>query len=234
MRYLPAYMNWEQFWNRRGSFDDAARQVGRLHGKQTLTQEISAKSVAHLIEVGDIQTTHDVLDICCGNGMITAMIAKYCHKIVGIDFAESLLHNARTNYPNISFYQENALKPFTNVPSSQKFHRITCCFSFQYFETFNQGLTAIQNLLPYLHPQGKIILTDIPDRKRFFHYYNSYSRMFYLAIQMAQNKNDMGKFWSEDELNLIAKELELQGQKIVQPTYLPYAAYRMDYVFTKL
>lgn len=225
-------MNWEQFWNSRGAYEDAARQVGRLHGKQTLSLDVLATSVAHLIEMGDINTQHDLLDICCGNGMITNLIAKHCNNIVGIDFAESLLQHGKAAYPQIEFYQENVLKPFTKIPSTLKFHRIICCFSFQYFETFEQGLTVINNLLPYLHPQGKIVLTDIPNRKHFFNYYNSFSRLFHLAMQMARNKNDMGKFWSEEELNLIAKKVGLYGKKIEQPKHLPYAAYRMDYVFS--
>jgi ubiquinone/menaquinone biosynthesis C-methylase UbiE len=225
-------MNWEQFWNRRGAFDDAARQVGRLHGKQTLSTDISAKCVEHLIQIGEINSAHHILDICCGNGMITALIAQHCNKIVGIDFAESLLIHARNSYPHIDFYQDDVKIPFTKLPTSMKFDRITCCFSFQYFETYNHGLAVIKNLLPYLHPKGKIILTDVPDRKRFFRYYNSYSRLFHLAMLMANNKNDMGKFWSEEELNLIANELGLTGKKIEQPKDLPYAAYRMDYVFS--
>ena len=52
-------------------------------------------------------------------------------------------------------------------------------------------------------------------------------------VQMAKGKNVMGKFWDENELQLICENLQVVGQKINQPNTFAYAHYRMDYLITK-
>jgi hypothetical protein len=50
---------------------------------------------------------------------------------------------------------------------------------------------------------------------------------------MLLQKNDMGKFWSIEELDFIAKKCHLNGLKVIQPEVFPYAHYRMDYLLQK-
>ena len=50
-----------------------------------------------------IITNENVLDVGCGEGIITAMIAEKGAKVVGTDYAADAVETAQSRYPNISF-----------------------------------------------------------------------------------------------------------------------------------
>jgi|688.fasta_scaffold299162_2 ubiquinone/menaquinone biosynthesis C-methylase UbiE len=227
-------MNWKNFWNKKADADNKLAQVGRTNSLDALTDEAIRTYLKNVLELAEINAETTVLDVCCGNGLVTAKIRPYCKSITGIDFAQNLLTIARLDYPDISFYEADVSIPnATLLPTLTTFDRITLCFSFQYFEKVETGKQVIENLLRYLNADGKIILTDIPDRAKFFHFYHTPKMLLGLALQMVKNNNDMGKFWSEDELNLICKQLGVKGKKMLQPINLPYAHYRFDYIITR-
>lgn len=218
-------MNWKAFWEQKGSDSNALAQVGRRdHAqKEQLLDEIAA----HIASLLELKEEDVLLDMCCGNGLLTSKLQKYCKRVVGVDFSETLVSQARKAYPGIKFICADALK-LDEVKFSQPFTKINLYFSFQYFESFEQGKTVVDHLKNILVPGGRILIGDVPDMAKFFHYYNSFSRIAGRVAQMLKGKNDMGKFWSEDEFRLIGKQLGLDVTKLKQPRHLPYAHYRMD------
>lgn len=225
-------MNWKEFWNTHAAKPDALEQVGRIGGSVQQNTEYLQQYVRHIATLADIQPTHRVLDTCCGNGLITAALQPYCSSIFGVDLSEKQIDQAAKNHPSVAFVvaditQKESLASIEN----KTFDRILICFSFQYMETPHIGLRVINNLKEHLAPGGKIVLTDVPDSRYFFVYYNSWKKLAKLAINMARSKNEMGKFWSVGELNWIAQNAGLKGTPHKQPKQLPYSHYRTDYVF---
>lgn len=49
------------------------------------------------------------LDLGCGNGRSTRLLSDICDEVVGIDFSERLLEQARRNVPKARFYLEDAM-----------------------------------------------------------------------------------------------------------------------------
>jgi ubiquinone/menaquinone biosynthesis C-methylase UbiE len=227
-------MNWKIFWDEHAAHPDSMKQVGRIGGSVSQSDKVLKELIEHIKLLGDIQPHHNVLDVCCGNGMVTSGLSAYCNSITGIDLSDKLIAEAHKQHPHISFDTADVINDnLYDKLNQQQFDRITLCFSFQYFETPQAGLKVIENLKKVLASGGKIILTDVPDSRYFLVYYNTLKKLAQLAWKMARNQNDMGKFWSVSELNWIAQQTGLKGIHVKQPTHLPYAHYRMDYVFEK-
>lgn len=225
-------MNWKDFWNTYAAKTDTLEQVGRVGGNTIQRAENVEYYVHHLIALADIKPEHRVLDVCCGNGLITAALKPFCSSIYGIDISEKQIAQAEKNYPAIPFaVADITQKESIAIPDNRLVDRILICFAFQYMETPQAGLQAIENLKRLLAPGGKIVLTDVPDTRYFFVYYNTLKKLAKLALDMARNKNNMGKFWSKSELDWIAQSVEMKGTQYPQPNQLPYSHYRSDYVF---
>jgi ubiquinone/menaquinone biosynthesis C-methylase UbiE len=224
-------MNWKEIWDKIGAQKDSFAQVGRGDGSGIKEEQLDI-IVQHIVHTLDIKPDDIVLDICCGNGLLTSRLSRYCKKIVGVDFSEVLIDQARNNFPSIEFICADALELNSSTFSSIQFDRINLYFSFQYFDSVHKGRKVIEHMLPLLAPGGKILLGDIPDREYFFVFYNSIRKIAYLIKKMLEDKNDMGKFWSEEELLLICKQLGLKGEKLSQPRNLPYSHYRMDFILS--
>lgn len=160
----------------------------------------------------------------------------YCKQVVGVHFSAQHIEYAQQNYAthNIHFYCGNALELNQHYELKKyAFTKSTLCFSSQYFESVSLGLLVVEQLKNILQSNGTIFLTDIPDREKWFAYYDSPLKIVRLLKQMLLQKNDMGKFWSIEELDFIAKKCLLNVLKVVQPEVFPYAHYRMDYLLQK-
>lgn len=195
------------------------------------------QQAAHISEKLRLTRESVLLDVCCGNGAFTTMLASHCKEVTGVDLSPKLIGHANAQKKdNEQFFVADALRlnewPLYTQYAG-RFDAVTLCFSFQYFETVEKGLSVIEQMLPLLKSGGQILLTDVPDRARFFRHYHSLSRIAGLVIQMAKGNNVMGKFWSEEELAFICKQLNVRGEKLVQAKQYPYAHYRMDYLVTK-
>jgi len=49
------------------------------------------------------------LDLGCGNGRSTKILSDICDEVIGVDFSERLLEQARKNVKDVNFYLENAI-----------------------------------------------------------------------------------------------------------------------------
>lgn len=61
-----------------------------------------------VVELLSPQKNEVILDLGCGNGELSNEIAKRSHKVYGIDFAHSMIEQAKEDYPHIEVTQHNA------------------------------------------------------------------------------------------------------------------------------
>ncbi len=223
-------MNWKSFWNLKAENTSTLAQVARIKEGKTLEESLLTQIVFKIRSQLDLKTSDDVLDVCCGNGLITQQLSPYCKNMVGIDFSENQIESAKqfSSQPNIQYLTGDA----ATFQMDQKFDKIVLYFSFQYFESYELGKAVIKNLLSHLKKDGIILLGDIPDRKRINLYYLTLIKRLKYWIKFYLGHSDMGKFWSKTELDQICKELKVNGEFFNQEDWQPYSVYRFDYVVT--
>lgn len=230
-------MDWKSFWDKHADSRNVLQQVGRTGYDAERMKQLMEQQAAYIAEKANLNVQSLLLDVCCGNGVFTNLLAVYCKETTGVDLSSKLVEYASSaKKENQEFFAADLLhlKDWALYEKYlNSFDAITLCFSFQYFETVEKGFLVIENLLPLLKSGSKMLLTDIPDRARFFNHYNRIGKIAGLIVQMAKSKNVMGKFWGEEELNYICKRLDVKGEKLTQPKQFPYAHYRMDYLITK-
>ncbi len=220
-------MNWKRYWNEIAKLNanSSAGQVQRDEQENTLI------TVNYICKQLDIKKTDIVLDVCCGNGMITLEVAKRCTEIIGIDHSEELLNIANQNNSkiNCSFHLTSALE-LKKAVDEQLFDKIYLQFSFQYFDKKNQGFLVIKEMLACLKPEGKIFIGDITNHSKLDVFFESKSKRMHYYYSSFRGVNSMGKFWKTSELEKICKKLEVNGTYLEQPKELPYSYYRFDFL----
>lgn len=230
-------MDWKQFWDKQAKQQQPLEQVGRNGIQAERMEQLMQEQAQRAITLLDINHEAKLLDVCCGNGMFSRCLSTQVGQLVGVDLSADLIARAQTQHThNTKFLVADAMHLLNWAEYSKYsnyFDGITLCFSFQYFDTFEKGKQVIENLLPLLKSGGKILLTDIPDRARFFNHYTTMPKLLGLIVQMAKGKNVMGKFWADEEMKLMCKQLQVAGEFIHQPKHYAYAHYRFDYLITK-
>jgi len=219
-------MNWQEYWNHTSQSNEVLAQVGRLNVNQETAVQEAAERIVNLL---NLQPEDRILDVCCGNGLLTSYIANKGYSITGVDLSEKLIENAKKSYPSVDFYRQDAIC----LDLNKTFDKLYRAFSFQYFDSFSKGKKVLDALIRHGNSNATIVLTDIPDKDRWGNYYNSLLKKFFYFKQMLTGKQTMGKFWSVKELLLICELLGVKGSVIQQPDNLPYSYYRFDFIINK-
>jgi 2-polyprenyl-3-methyl-5-hydroxy-6-metoxy-1,4-benzoquinol methylase len=102
-------VRWKDFWNtypNRFAHTEFLRQVSKTCHGHPITQEQIQIIIDDIIRKLHLQARDHVLDLCCGNGVITSAIAKHCALVRGVDFSKPLIKIAREYHraPNIRYY----------------------------------------------------------------------------------------------------------------------------------
>lgn len=110
-----------------------------------------------------------VLDVGCGDGHITAMIAKDVAEgtVIGIDASESMIEYAQTTFPaslfpNLNFQLMNA----EEVCFSEKFNAIV---SFSCMHWVKDGKVVLSKLADLLSPDGNLLILAYPKESPYHH-----------------------------------------------------------------
>lgn len=219
-------MNWKNYWN-----DHAANITDNIAQVQRKDLKSTYLTVNHIIRTLKIESEDKVLDVCCGNGLITQQIAKKCKSIIGIDQSEELIAVGKHSFTemNCVFVLGSAFD-IAEVLPEQLFDKIYLQFSLQYFDKKGDGERIIKTLLDCLSPDGKIFFGDITNADKHHVFYNSLRKKIHYFKSRITGTNDMGKFWKSSELDEICAKLGVSGTHIMQPKELPYSHYRFDYL----
>jgi 2-polyprenyl-3-methyl-5-hydroxy-6-metoxy-1,4-benzoquinol methylase len=112
----------------------------------------------HLLDHLGHPTRARILDVGCGKGRFSRLLAKRGHCVTGIDIASQNIESAG-NYTrdNLSFLRHDMREPFlfSEEPFDFVFNFFT---SFGYFETWAEHQKTIQNIADCLKYEGQFIV----------------------------------------------------------------------------
>lgn len=234
---MKADIKTQDFWNnyRKEEIKDEKDlffQVGKTVNKKPVSQQIFQLTLNEIIRKLELQQTDVLIDVCCGNGLITYELANIVKEIIGIDFTQHLIEaaNKYKKSININYIQADAFAfdefiDKRNIPNKLLMNAALSYFSPQQLHFI---LAKMQNL-----SQGKAfrcLFSEVPNDALKWNFYDTEERkQFYLANKDNDNfNNGMGRWWQEEEVAQVCKTLNLQF--LVENQKSELADYRMDII----
>lgn len=102
-----------------------------------------------------------ILDVCCGQGRHTNLLAKAGYKLVGVDLDEQALAIARQGANHNVRYIQQDMRQLDKL--EETFDAVVCLWqSFGYFDDVTNE-AVLRQMSSMLHPKGRLIL-DIYNR----------------------------------------------------------------------
>ena len=138
------------------SFRDAelagwsARSTSYDHYLSPITNQVIAPIISALGPVGGKR----VLDVCCGPGHLAGAMAAAGADVEGIDFAATMVTNARDNYPNLGFREGDAeALPYPDGA----FDHVVCAFGVMHIGHPDVAMAEASRVL---QPGGRYVFTQ--------------------------------------------------------------------------
>lgn len=224
----------EQYYSQRvAQSQDLFWQVGKTVNGQPVGTEQLNLIVDSINSALDLNSQDIVLDIGCGNGLVTRKIAEQVNNITGIErnkalFAEAVRHKSGLNqhYINcdvLSYKAENILS------NKLYLYEVIQHISHQQIVSF---LTHLSSLL--VDEGQKIFIGGVPDEERKWFFYDSPARRDTLFRSLTDKGSDPVGYWfHREEFYFLAKQCDMHAEIIDQPSALYTSHYRFNCLLTK-
>jgi cyclopropane fatty-acyl-phospholipid synthase-like methyltransferase len=225
---------WKTYWDRhlaQVSSDDPFRQVLRTQNKQPISEELFKSIAAHIVDKLNLDPEHLVLDLCCGNGLLSAELAPYCNSVVGVDFSEALIDDiGLRGAANIIGIVSDVLQIKFRAES---FDRILLAAALQHFSQ-PQIIRLFTDLARWLKPSGLLFVTDILDSQRMWRFYDSPQREDAYFQNTGAGTPILGTWFDRPWLAKLARYAGFATvQALDQPDAFLYSHYRFDLLCQK-
>lgn len=134
--------------------------------KATHFQEVAA----HIGEMLNLNSKgHHVLDVGCDSGLVSRYVARRAKDFIGIDFIAEMVFDVKhmdTGSNTRFMVADGACLPFR----SQTFSRVYSYNVIHQMESEEQGLSLIEEMIRVCQPGGIVLVGDVPDRSKRWHY----------------------------------------------------------------
>ena len=235
-------IDWESFWNeyRKGDVrteDDLYFQVGRTINKKPIPPHVHHLMVERIKRMLDLSPGDHLLDLCCGNGLMTFDLAGYVAHVTGVDFAVHLVEAAKSlkSRGNITYVCGDAKKPLgLFLDASVRPAKVLMNAALAYFDP-DDFRTILAQIIDHNQDADFLALfTDVPNADWMFRFYDTPERLarYHENQKNPMNTNDgIGRWWRPEEVMEVADGLGLRASIYPQPVEL--TNYRMDVLVSK-
>jgi SAM-dependent methyltransferase len=233
---LETNRDWQGHWTsvgKRTGRDELFRQVERtIGGKPEPADQVDilVRAIAqHLqLNVGDV-----LLDLCCGNGLITARLAALCQAVIGVDYSLELIETARERHAaaNTIYLHRMAddLKDTDFLKGSPS--KVCMNAGLQYF-TEPMTKRLLLSLRALEQPNLAFYITDIPDAGKIDAFYNTPERRAEFEHRRLAGTEAVGTWWDRNHLIGLAAAAGFSAKIIEQDSRRATAHYRFDVLAT--
>lgn len=230
--------NWYKYWNKvsdNGNSSQYLKQVGHTVNGKPYSQQVFAELITNISKSLTLNEQDIVLDLCCGNGVITAQLSSYCKVIVGIDFSVPLIDIAIHKHQpeNVSYYTLDIKKlEHLRAPECGQFDKILMYGALQHLQ--RQDLRPLlEKVFKISSKKFKMVIGGIPDIRRRNEFLDSFSKKLRFATFKLLGRDRIGTWWNPVELRQICSKLDLRCVIVDEDHGRPCAHYRFDAIISQ-
>ena len=173
-----------------------------------------------------------LLDIACGNGALSQNLFGLCAGYLGADLSEYLISVARENFevlPDYRFIQQGASEYVRLEPNPERFSKVLCYGSFQYFPP-EDAKEVLETLFKKFTNVQKVLLGNLPDRSRAEDFYKENLPS---TQELMDCGSQMGIWRTRAELAELAGNAGWKVNFTTMPAEFHASHYRLDVLLTR-
>lgn len=121
--------------------------------------ERAPKEIDKIESLADLDPAIKVLDLCCGTGRHSIVLAKRGYDVTGVDLTRHYIEKARKKAEEKEFDIEFVEKDMREFKREDNFDLVLNLWtSFGFFEDEQENMKVLENIYASLRPKGKLIM----------------------------------------------------------------------------
>lgn len=235
---------WRKFWNECRIIDinsnkDLLYQVGKTVKGIAISDDQFNRLIRSIENELQLSENDTLLDLCCGNGVITYEIAKKVKSVIGVDFVEAYIENAnKLKKSDNTIYIHGDVKILHEIDLASKEKIINKVLLYDGLAYFTPS--DLERMLNFLNkvtaPGANIMFGSVLDRDKIFKFYNTiYYKLHYIINRNWLGRDDrrLGRWWTKNEIIDISRKSGFNCKYFDQDPILHTAHYRFDLVLNR-
>jgi len=194
----------------------------------TGADDVDATTKAILTALG-LSGSGIVLDLCCGNGLISQKIMPHCGALIGVDFSAPLIDVARRlcGGSNATFIVEDATAV---TPALLGIAQADAAYMASAFQCFDRDLarTLLRSVRTMAAPTLGLFIEGIPNEERRTDFYNTPERWREHCQRRAAGTEHIANWWRTSDLAELASAEGFVCHVIAQDVDLVCRSFRYD------
>jgi len=223
---------WIDFWKNYGvasNSRDPQTQVLRTLHKNPISNELWEFTLEKIDETFTVNKDDKILDLCCGNGLLSKHFVAKGAKVVAVDVSEELLSQMNGVEEIQTIYSDIRDLNFEN----DFFDKVIIYAGIQYLNN-KESVQLLKRIYNWVKPGGTVFIGDIPDISKLWNFYDSEERKRVYFENVLNDTAIIGywydKNWLESLTSFIGFE---EGVTITQDSKLINSNFRYDFLYTK-
>ncbi|PZQ33522.1 MAG: hypothetical protein DI562_01610 [Stenotrophomonas acidaminiphila] len=233
--------HWQSFWDgyrnaEAHSEADLFVQVGKTIARQPIPRRMFEIMVERIVDRLELGREDHLLDMCCGNGLVSYELGPVVGHVTAVDFAAHLIAAAKAfkPLPNIDYRVGDVSSPISEMLDATGTEagmpgKFLMNDALAYFEPGSLDRIVRNICIARGEEPFRFLLTGIPNAARKWNFYDTEERKarHLENLRKGDVENEgMGRWWESSEIEDIAAGNGLAVTVEEQP--LAISAYRMD------
>lgn len=174
-----------------------------------------------------------LLDICCGNGVLTHLVFDRCSGGLGVDVGDYLIQVAKKHFerpPQRIYELADVVAYLSSAPDSARFTKVLCYSAVQYFPS-ERAIELLTVLRERFRSVQRVFLGNMPDKAKVRDFY--YEGEYVPGVE-DDLEGPLGLWRTRDEISRIAAAAGWATTFYEMPPEFHGAHYRFDAVMLPL
>lgn len=209
------------------------KQVGKTVNGYEVSEDQVRLIVDNMRESLRLSASDYVLDLCCGNGLLTRRYAPLVNQVVGVDYTQGLIDAALqlNQYQNIEYVTADVLclaPRYLRGVSKVIMYEAIQHFTLEEFGLLLDGLSDLE-------VGTRFLIGSVPDKNKLKTYYDTEEKFKFHLQREAEGRPHIGRWWLSEEIDQLSSSRGFRASHLLQQRPALYTAYyRFDMILEKI
>jgi len=180
----------------------------------------------------DLGRNDTLLELACGNGVLSHLLFDSCKEYLGVDLSEYLISVAKQNFevlPSYRFAVQGAIEYVRQEPQPERFSKVLCYAGFQYFSA-NEATEILKSVFEKFSNVQTVFIGSLPDKDQAAKFYKENQPG---AEELLDCSTAIGVWRTRSEFAQIASNAGWKVKLVTMPDEFHASYYRFDALLSR-